>query len=99
MTAESQSLQESATRKAAWLVDAQQRLPVGTHVTVVHSDVPEYVGATGTVIDYDVGGDGDWPLVCVGFDTPISYSGASVPVVRDAFYCDGATDDEIVRLP
>jgi len=89
---EATCLQESPTKKAAWLTSAGQRIPPGTRVRVVASDVPAYVGATGTVVDYDLGDDGSWPLVGVRFDAPIG--GAA----RDGFYCDGASDDEIVEV-
>jgi hypothetical protein len=91
-------LQESPEKKAAWLVEARRRIPVGTRVRVVKSDVPEYVGAIGTVADYDVGGCGDWPLVGVVFDVSIQVPGAGNenPVARDGFYCDGDSDDEII---
>lgn len=89
-------LQESPERKAEWLADAQKRVPVGTRVKVVTSDEEAYIGATGVVEDYDVGGIGDWPLVGVVFDTPIVREGHAY--ARDGFYCDGDPDDEIVPL-
>jgi hypothetical protein len=62
------SLQESRTKKAAWLTDVQGSLPIGTRVRVVASDNEDYVGLTGTVASYDVGHRGDWPLVMVRLD-------------------------------
>jgi hypothetical protein len=81
-------LQASAERKAEWLADAQKRLPIGTRVQVVRSDVPGYVGVLGTVRDYNVGEIGDWPMISVAMDTG----------KRDGFYGDGDADDEIVRV-
>ena len=94
---ENRSLQESPSKKVAWLDDAKKRVPVGTRVKVVVSDVLEYVGVLGTVIDYDLGIDGEWPMVCVVFDTPIKHVGSADPTKRDAFYCDGNDDDELVK--
>jgi hypothetical protein len=87
--------QESPTQKAAWLEAAQRRFPVGARVRVVKSDVSEYIGALGTVVDYDCGANGDWPLIGVRFDTPIQYAGSTNPTTRDGFYGDGDSDDEI----
>lgn len=78
--------------KRAWLERAQRRIPVGTRVRVVASDLDVYVGALGTVVDYDIGDDGSWPLVGVRFDAAID------GMERDGFYCDGASDDEIVKV-
>ena len=93
-----ESLQESPQRKADWLEEAKERIPVGTRVKVVRSDVDEYVGATGIVVDHNAGDDGEWPMVSVVFDTPIKHSGSGYPTKRDGFYCDGDKDDEIVPL-
>jgi len=83
-----------------WLAEAEKRIPVGTRVRVVASDAPEYIGVTGTVADYDSGGDDhDWPLVGVVFDSPVqadSFHGGLK--ARDGFYCDGGSDDEIVAV-
>jgi hypothetical protein len=73
--------QESPTKKAAWLEEVQRRFPVGTRVKIKGSDLPEYIGRTGTVVDYDLGNDGDWPLAGVKFD------GEHTPP-RDGFYDD-----------
>lgn len=84
--------QESPRRKAAWLVAVQQALPVGLHVRVREADLDEYLGVTGVVADYDIGGDngadGSWPLVGVVFDKPVVANGEMRK--RDGFY-----DDEI----
>ena len=61
--------------------------PVGARVKVIASDLPEYIGAIGTVVDYDPGCEGDYPLVGVRFDTPV------LQRERDGFY-----DDEIVII-
>jgi len=91
--------QESPTQKAAWLEAAQRRFPVGARVRVVKSDVSEYIGALGTVVDYDCGANGDWPLIGVRFDAPIQpwfeHAGSTNPTTRDGFYGDGDGDDEI----
>lgn len=87
-------LQESAEKKAAWLDDAEKRIPVGTRIKVVTSDVDDFKGTTGVVSGYDLGGDGVWPIVSVTFDTPITHEGHVYE--HDGFYCDGSSDDEIV---
>jgi hypothetical protein len=79
-------LQESPAKKAAWLEEAQRRWPVGARVKVAASDLEEYIGLTGVVTDYDVGESGDWPLVTVKFDMPLSPP-------HDGFY-----DDELVAV-
>jgi len=89
-------LQESTAKKAAWLKGAKRRFRLGARVRVVKSDVPEYIGARGKVIDYSLGTEGDWPLISVGFDAPIKTSSWGAAVKHDAFYGDGTTDDEIV---
>jgi len=76
--------------KTEWLQQVSNRFPVGAQVRVVRSDVEEYIGTTGVVVDYDIGVDGEWPLVGVVFDTPVG------GVTRDGFYGDGYSDDEIV---
>lgn len=76
-------LQESSQKKAVWLKLIEQKLPVGTRVRIKESDVPQYVGQTGTVTGYDVGTFGDWPLVRVVFDKD----------GQDGFY-----DDEVEPL-
>ncbi len=92
-------MSSSTEAKSQWLKDAKVRIPVGTRVRVVRSDVEEYVGATGVVADYDLGYDADeWPLVGVIFDKPVSHSESAKPSTRDGFYCDGDSDDEIVPL-
>ena len=92
----SEILQESPRLKAEWLEATMVRFPIGMRVRVVGGDVSEYVGATGTVIDYDVGDKGLWPIVSVRFDAPIACAGSSTPSERDGFYGDGDADDEIV---
>lgn len=91
-------MQESSAKKAAWLDEAKRRIPVGSRVLIRKSDVTEYIGTFGEVIDYDLGLDGSWPLVCVKFDSPIVYPGNPQGATRDAFYCDGDEDDEIMKL-
>jgi len=86
MTDDDGIFQESPTKKAAWLKEAQRRWPIGVRVKVKASDLEEYIGLTGVVMDYDVGIDGDWPLVCVKFDMPLEPP-------RDGFY-----DDELEAL-
>lgn len=81
-------LQESSMKKDDWLRAAKRRFPVDSRVRVKASDVAKYVGKYGTVVGYDLGTRGDWPLVKVELD-----NGA-----RDAFYGDGASDDEIVPV-
>lgn len=88
-------LQESRTKKMEWLRGAERRFPVGARVRVVKSDVPEYVGARGTVRNYNLGTTGDWPLISVKFDVPIKTSDGTAS--HDAFYGDGTSDDEIVK--
>lgn len=83
------SLQESVALKKVWRLDAESRIPVGTRVRVVSSDALDYVGKTGLVHGYDVGGRGDYPGVVVAFDDGTG---------RDLFYCDGYADDEIVEV-
>lgn len=92
--------QESPMRKAAWLTDAQKHFPIGARVRVVKSDIPEYVGAFGVVVGHDVGTDGDWPLISVQFDAPITYAqGRRQDIAAgDGFYGDGDSDDEIVLV-
>jgi len=90
-----ESIQESEARKEDWLRGAKRRFPIGARVRVVASDVPEYIGAKGTVIGHDIGDSGSWPLVSVKFDAPIRHEGSLVQ--RDGFYGDGSSDDEIVR--
>ena len=86
------SLQESPERKAEWLLDAEARMPVGTRVKIISSDLDDDVGALGSVIGYDVGHDGEWPVIRVRFD---KLTGGRV---QDSFYCDGCCDDEIVKI-
>jgi hypothetical protein len=74
-------LQESPRLKSAWLEEAQRRWPVGMRVKVKASDLSEYIGLTGVVMDYDVGHNGDYPLIGVEFDMPLSPP-------RDGFYDD-----------
>jgi len=62
--------QSDPVAKAAWETRMRSQYPIGAHVRVTESDESEYVGLTGTVLDYDVGSDGDWPLIGVGFDAP-----------------------------
>lgn len=83
--------QESPRKKARWVREMEVRFPVGCRVKVTSSDVDAYVGKTGIVADYDVGVDGDWPLVSVVFDAPFKHDGEVVK--RDGF-----CDDEIERV-
>ena len=85
--------QESLAGKMVWLNDAMKRIPYGTKVRVKTSDLKEYVGVTGTIIDYNIGSSGDWPLVGVVFDQPVMVEGSLR--YRDGFYCDGDSDDEL----
>lgn len=83
-------LQENPRLKEIWLRDAKDRFPLGTRVRVTHSDVPEYLGLAGTVTDYDIGLDGDWPIISVRFDEPkkIFFSGLLDEMPGDSFYDD-----------
>jgi len=87
--------QESPRLKAAWLEEAQRRWPVGMRVKVKASDVQEYIGLTGVVMDYDVGIKGDWPLVGVEFEPSIAGQPllGGVAPARDGFY-----DDELEAI-
>lgn len=78
--------QESPRRKAQWLEEMKVKLPVGCRVRVLTSDLSQYVDATGTVADYNLGINGEWPMVGVVFDAPIDGT------ARDGFY-----DDELQR--
>lgn len=82
---ETELLTESPRLKAAWLTDAMCRVPEGTRVRIVASDVSAYINQPGVVIGFDVGTDGDWPLVRIKLDNG----------TIDAFLCDGQDDDEI----
>jgi hypothetical protein len=73
-------LQENPYLKEIWLRDARQGYPVGTRVRIQESDVPDYLGMTGSVTGHDVGLDGDWPLIRVDFDR------AAGGVRHDGFY-------------
>jgi hypothetical protein len=73
-------LQENPHLKEAWLRDAREGYPVGTRVRIQESDVPEYLGMTGSVGGYDIGMDGDWPLIRIVFDR------AAGGVYHDGFY-------------
>lgn len=77
-------IQEDLLEKAAWLYSVTQRLPIGTRVRILNSDIPEQIGRVGTVIRYDPGQIGDYPLVSVCLDNPTE---------TDGFY-----DDEIVTI-
>lgn len=79
--------QEDMEAKEQWAVAMERRLPPGTRVRVIASDLAEYIGAVGRVADYDIGGIGDWPLIGVRFDSPVG------GVTRDGFY-----EDEIKKL-
>jgi len=62
------NIQESPAKKRQWLIEARKAFPVGTVVVVREtdrSDMKEYVGKKGTVVDYDVGSMGDWPWIDV----------------------------------
>jgi hypothetical protein len=83
-----QIFQESPAKKAVWLEGAKKRFPLGANVIVREYDEESYVGLRGKVIGYDLGVNGEWPLVSVGFDDG----------QRDGFYGDGAKDDQIQRV-
>jgi len=90
---EHEIFQESPSQKAAWLEQAQRRFPVGTRVKVRASDLPEYIGLTGVVVGYDVGENGNWPLIDVKFEPSVEgqpLRGGVMPF-QDGFY-----DDELV---
>lgn len=75
-----------------------ERFRVGARVRIVDSDLAQYVGLTGTVLDYDFSGfsAGDPPLIGVLFDAPVlrvDLPSGSRPSTRDGFY-----DDELVLL-
>ena len=82
----SEILQESPEKKAEWLKSAERRFPWSMRVRIVRSDVPAYVGQQGTVVGYDTGMKGDWPLISVRLDDG----------TIDGFYGDGDSEDEIV---
>jgi hypothetical protein len=92
------AFQEDENAKHRWREDAKWRLPIGSRVRVVRSDVPEYIGAAGQVIGYDIGLNGDWPLVRVAFDRPVRRPHTSDETMHDGFYSDGDVDDEIVKM-
>lgn len=72
-------LQESSTKKAAWLSEAQRVFPLGSRVKVIESDEDSYVGQMAIVQGYDLGETGCWPMVILhGADDPW----------RDGFYED-----------
>jgi hypothetical protein len=76
--------QEDMEAKRQWLLNTQVRLPPGTPVRVIDSDLDEYIGVTGSVVDYDIGRIGDWPLIGVRFDSPMDLPNG--PMDRDGFY-------------
>ena len=80
---------ESSARKLAWREVAEREFPAGQRVRVVKSDLDEYVGATGAVRGYDMGGRGVSPLISVKFDEG---SGSGVSRM-DSFH-----EDEIVPI-
>lgn len=77
------SLQECQHCKSIWLRDATESFPEGCHVRIVNSDESRYVGLTGVVTGYDLGSDGDWPLISVTFD-----DGVAINISADGFYDD-----------
>lgn len=82
-----------------WLDDSKIRFPLGARVRVTNkTDVPEYVGARGRVVGYDVGttNGGEWPTIRVRFDKPIKHQDSPHGTKVDAFYADGDQNDEIV---
>lgn len=83
-------LQEDPERKQAWLQNATKLFPVGTRVRVCDSDVDEYVDATGIVTGYDLGLDGDWPLICVNltYARKAMFSRTGNEQDSDGFYDD-----------
>lgn len=80
-------LQESEELKDEWEAEAWERVPPGTRVTVMSSDLDEYVGQHGVVVGFDKGPTGSWPMVRVRLDSGVT----------DGFYCDGYSDDEIAK--
>lgn len=81
--------QGCAGKKAAWLSEAQRVFPIGTEVQIKKSDLPDHVGERGKVVGYDIGCDGEWPLISVEFSRPTRLN----PVgARHGFY-----DDEIAK--
>ena len=61
-------IQDSMVRKLEWQEEMNARLPFGTRVRVLDSDVEAYVGQVGTVVEHDAGLRGEYPLVGVRFD-------------------------------
>jgi hypothetical protein len=85
-------LVESPALKADWLRKAKRRFPEGSVVHIVKSDKPAYENLYGTVVGYDIGDFGAWPLVSVQLERPTD--GSTI----DGFYGDGDSGDEIVRV-
>jgi hypothetical protein len=79
--------QESPRLKAKWLKEWQSKLPVGKRVRVKEADLDHYVGATGTVVDHNVGNSGDYPTISVEFD-PGAIHPKHNPPKQDGFYDD-----------
>ena len=78
-------IQESHVRKHDWLSEVELSLPIGTRVRVLSSDIEEHVGQCGVVEAYDLGCQGEWPLVSVILDGG----------TRDGFYDDELSTKEI----
>lgn len=88
-------LQESPEKKATWLKDAKQRLPIHSRVIIFHAQdesVEKYVGRLGTVVGYELGELGEWPKIEV---LPDGFSHKYKDTIY--FYSDGhgSKDDEI----
>lgn len=76
------TMQESPAKKSTWREITEKSHPIGTLVKVIASDIPEYVGHRGRVVDYDVGVYGEYPMVGVEFSEPVGGT------ARDGFYVD-----------
>ncbi len=87
------TLQESKALKKRWLIEAKRCFPIGTPVRVTDSDLPEYVGATGFVVDHDPEFVGGYPLISVAFCPELSSAPEDGSAEHDGFY-----DDELEVL-
>lgn len=88
MDDEDTCLQESPEKKQKWLAEMQQKFPVGSKIKILNSDLEVYIGKKGTVVDYDLGCSGCWPLVQIELDAE-----GFPATVEDGFY-----DDEIEAI-
>lgn len=88
-------LQEDSWRKCQWQTEMEKKFPIGCRVRVTGSDLLKYIGATAVVQTYDLGQDGDYPLISVKFDTPFppDPEHSASPANGDGFY-----DDELERI-